>query len=140
MNNKKQDTETIVILGGGLLQKNLVIAANKKGWRTVVIDKNPKALAGPLATVFINISTSQPGPIIEKLKTQPFEINYCGTVGTDMSSTIAAINKAFALEGLNREQALVTTHKGKCAIFCEPIKFPNPIMPGPTIKSLCVNG
>lgn len=116
----------IVILGGGLLQVPLIVRAKKRDWTVIVADQNPKAPGALQADHFAPVSTRDFDLLIRSLKKFSGQFQYCATIGTDMTASVAAINEAYELGGLNRQQALVTTHKGKMRAFLKKAGLAQP--------------
>lgn len=115
-----------VVIGAGFLQQPLVIALKSSGYKTIVFDKNPEAYAAGDADFFYDISTRDSESIITQLKNDFEKINICLTSGTDMSATVADINFAFQLIGVQPSQAAITTDKIKMRQFIESLKLPQP--------------
>ncbi|MDH4261987.1 MAG: alpha-hydroxy-acid oxidizing protein [Spirochaetia bacterium] len=107
----------IVILGAGLLQTPLIKAAKKRGWFVISVDINENAPGIKAADEFLKISTRDADGLIHALRDYVGKFHHCGTLGTDMTATIASVNQAFELGGLTIRQAEVTTHKGKMRQF-----------------------
>ena len=107
----------IVVIGAGLLQKPLIESAKKRGWFVICTDVNENAIGIKAADVFLKVCTKDSDGIIPALKSFSGKFHHCGTLGTDMTRSVAAVNQAYDLGGLTPKQAEVTTHKGKMRQF-----------------------
>ncbi len=116
----------ILILGGGILQTPLIQEAKKKGLFTIVVDKNPSCEGRKYADLFWEISTQDKEKIQEAISSFPKKIHLCATMGTDVSDVVGEICEKLKIFHINKEQGLISTHKGKMRDFLQKKGFFTP--------------
>lgn len=104
--------QSIVIIGGGVLQVPVIKRAQEMGYRALVCDVNTQAPGMLIADVPIGVDINNASPIIEILKSLK-RLNICGvlTVGTDRAITVASIAEELDLPGHSVIAAAKTTLK-----------------------------
>lgn len=83
--------KSVLILGAGLMQKPAILAAQKAGYYTVVIDADPAAVCVSLADLFVKIDLKNRPAIAElalKLK-KTDGLTAVFTAGTDFSASVS---------------------------------------------------
>lgn len=115
-----------VVLGAALFQKELIVTAKKRGYKTLVFDKNPQAIGAREADIFFTIDISDIKSITEALEPYKQYLKLCATVGTDFSHVVASINEKFHLPGPRPAHSELTTHKGKMRQFFAKYNLPQP--------------
>ncbi|MDY6969354.1 MAG: ATP-grasp domain-containing protein, partial [Spirochaetota bacterium] len=120
--------ETIMIIGGGLLQIPLIQTARKMGYRVVVTDYNPDATGMRYADIPIVMSTRDiEGSVrIARSQNEITPISAVLTVGTDASMTVAAVANALNLQGIKYEDAEAATNKIKMRTRFQDNNVPSP--------------
>ncbi len=103
--------KTFVLAGGGFLQIPLATAAQKKGYRIIVVDGNPNCPGADAADTFYHCDISDPAAVVAVLEEHGETPSLCATTGTDFSDTVAAVNERFSLPGILPPQARVLTDK-----------------------------
>lgn len=117
-NHKAQSCKGIfAILGGGLFQCELIKKASQKGYKTLVLDKNPEAAGASLADIFLPVDISDKDAVCGALRPYKQDLALCGTVGTDFSDSVAQVNEVYSLPGPRPNHSGLTTHKGKMRDF-----------------------
>ncbi len=104
----------IAVVGGGLLQLPVILAAKKMKIKTAVIDINPAAPGVKEGNYHINSSTMDAEftfLMLEKFCNENGKIDGILTVGTDASYTVAYCAKKLGLIGIEPEAALKATDK-----------------------------
>ncbi|MDY6934841.1 MAG: alpha-hydroxy-acid oxidizing protein [Spirochaetota bacterium] len=107
--------ETIMVIGGGLLQVPLIQTAKKMDFQVIVTDYNPDAVGMRYADIAIVMSTRDiEGSVrVARAQNEITPINAVLTVGTDASMTVAAVANALNLRGIKFEDAEASTNKIK---------------------------
>jgi isopentenyl diphosphate isomerase/L-lactate dehydrogenase-like FMN-dependent dehydrogenase/biotin carboxylase len=107
--------KTIMIIGGGLLQVPAIQAAKKMGFQVIVTDYNQNAMGMKYADIPIVMSTRdvQGSVRVAKSQNEITPISGVLTVGTDASTTVAAVASALNLPGIKFDNAEAATNKIK---------------------------
>lgn len=107
--------QTIMVIGGGLLQLPVIIQAKKMGLQVIVTDYNPEAIGMKDADIPIVMSTRDvEGSVrVARIQNQVTPIFAVLTVGTDASMTVAAVASALNLPGIKFDDAEAATNKIK---------------------------
>jgi len=121
-----RDKKGIVIIGASYFQNCLIAKAKERGWYTITIDQDSRAIGAAEADLFLQVSTKDIEGIIAALEPVKELFHMCATIGTDMSPSVAAVNKHFNLSGITPAQAEVTTHKGRMREFLGKHNFFQP--------------
>ncbi|MBI4180177.1 alpha-hydroxy-acid oxidizing protein [bacterium] len=110
-----EKTQTLLIIGAGVMQVPAIKIARAMGLRTVVTDYNPHAPGMTLADIPVVMSTRDvQGTIrIARETHAKYPIRGCLTVGTDASVTVAAVCEALGLPGIRTDAAERATDKIK---------------------------
>ena len=105
--------KTIIVLGGGVLQVPIISASLQLGFYTVVVDGNARCIGRELADAFVHHDLRDIESIVEYIKQNCLHRNIClaVTAGTDFTVTMAAINSALGLPGLQGSEAARVTDK-----------------------------
>lgn len=106
--------EYILIVGGGWLQVPVIETAYHMGFKTIVMDMDHRSPGIFEAHVPLLISTRDIALAVRaaKIQNKITPIQGVLTVGTDASTTVAAIAKELGLPGVNPEVAFKATNKG----------------------------
>lgn len=117
--------KTIMILGASILQLPAIIKAKELGYRTIVLDYNPKAVGNAYADKNYLISTNDINGVVQAaLSLRPDGIF---TLATDMPmKSIAAAAEALRLPGISNQTALLTTDKGEMIKLFKKKDIPHP--------------
>lgn len=107
--------QTILIIGGGLLQIPVILAAKKMDLQVIVTDYNPDAIGLRYADIPIIMSTRDiEGSVrVARAQNELTPIHGVLTVGTDASMTVAAVANSLQLPGIKFENAEAATNKVK---------------------------
>ena len=108
--------ESIIIVGGGLLQVPVIQKAKDLGLYVIVFDYNTKAPGMAIADVPISVSTRDITNAVRKAEELQKKFNTIKgvlTVGTDVSVTVASIAKALNLPDIKVEDAEAASNKIK---------------------------
>ncbi len=91
--------KNILILGAGLMQKPAILSARELGYKTFVIDADPKAVAVPLADEFSKIDLKAREEILAYAeKIQKSEgLSAVFTAGTDFSASVSYVCEKLGL-------------------------------------------
>jgi isopentenyl diphosphate isomerase/L-lactate dehydrogenase-like FMN-dependent dehydrogenase/biotin carboxylase len=106
---------SIMIIGGGLLQVPVILAAKKMNLQVIVTDYNPDAVGLRYADIPIIMSTRDiEGSVrVARAQNELTPIHGVLTVGTDASMTVAAVANSLSLPGIKFENAEAATNKVK---------------------------
>jgi len=104
-----------MIIGGGLLQVPVILAAKKMNLQVIVTDYNPDAIGLRYADIPIIMSTRDiEGSVrVARAQNELTPIHGILTVGTDASMTVAAVANSLSLPGIKFENAEAATNKVK---------------------------
>ncbi|PTY40549.1 alpha-hydroxy-acid oxidizing protein [Brachyspira hampsonii] len=103
----------IIIIGAGLLQVPAIQIAQEMGLYTIVFDYNKDAHGMKIADYPMVVSTRDVDGSVRAARdlSQKMEIHGVITVGTDASSTVAAVANALGLPGNRFEDAYAASNK-----------------------------
>ncbi len=120
--------KTIMIIGGGLLQVPVIVAAKKMDYQVIVTDYNSEALGMKDADIPIVMSTRDiEGSVrVAKRQNEVTPISAVLTVGTDASMTVAAVANTLGLPGIKFEDAEAATNKLKMRMRFKEHGVPSP--------------
>ena len=99
--------KNILILGAGLMQKPAILSARELGYKTFVIDADPKAVAVPLADEFCKIDLKAREEILayaEKIQKSK-GLSAVFTAGTDFSASVSYVCEKLGLPAHSFEAA-----------------------------------
>ena len=93
--------KNILILGAGLMQKPAILSAKELGFKTFVIDADPKAVAVPYADEFCKIDLKAQEEILEYAKKikDTEGLSAVFTAGTDFSASVSYVCENLGLPG-----------------------------------------
>jgi biotin carboxylase len=101
---------TVLIVGGGFGQLPAVQTARRLGWRTVVVDRNPAAVAMRHADVAVAVDIVDHGAVLVIARREA--IDGCLTLQSDIGvPTVGRVNDALGLVGVTSRVALTCSHK-----------------------------
>ncbi len=105
--------KTILILGAGVMQGPVILAAKARSWRTVVVDGDPSAVNAVLADHFEQIDLKDRESLLAFAQALAKNGGLSGvmTAGTDFSSSVAYIAEHIGLPGIPYENALDASDK-----------------------------
>lgn len=105
--------ESILILGGGIMQIPAIKAAKDLGYRLFIADVNPDAPGITLADKFCKIDLKDYRAIAEEAVKLKAEQNLAAvfTAGTDFSATVAYAAAAAELPGIDYAAAMTASNK-----------------------------
>lgn len=108
-------TNTLLIIGAGVMQIPAIRIAREMGLRTVVTDYNPHAPGMTMADVPLVMSTRDVQGTVRVARDihKRYPLSGCLTVGTDASVTVAAVCDALGLPGIRTDAAERATDKIK---------------------------
>ncbi len=104
---------TVLILGGGIMQMPAVRIAKAKGWRVVLADANPDAIARDVCDGFHLVDLKDKegmADLAARLK-ENLGLDGIFTAGTDFSSTVAWACEKLGLPGIPYKTAMNATDK-----------------------------
>lgn len=103
----------IIIIGGGLLQAPAIQIAQEMGLFTIVADYNKNAYGMKIADYPLVVSTRDVDGNVRAARTLSKQMKIDGviTIGTDASTTVAAVATALGLPGNRFEDAYAATNK-----------------------------
>ncbi|RME89243.1 MAG: ATP-grasp domain-containing protein [Candidatus Hydrogenedentota bacterium] len=113
--------DTYAVLGASILQEPLIEAAKSLQKKTIVFDKNPKAVGAKKADTFFAISISDIESIFQALRPYQERLISVVTLGTDQTFTMSTLNQKLGLSSYPPEVAEVLSHKGKMRKFFKGI-------------------
>jgi biotin carboxylase len=104
---------TILILGAGIMQEPGIRIARNLGWRVVVADGNPRALARDRADRFEVVDLKDREGLLALARDCAATTGLDGifTAGTDFSASVAWVAERMGLPGISYETALRATDK-----------------------------
>jgi len=104
---------TILILGAGLMQLPGIRIAKSKGWRVIVVDGNPDAMARDLADRFEVVDLKDKEGLLETARrcAESGPLDGVFTAGTDFSSSVAWVAEKMGLPGMPYAVAMRATDK-----------------------------
>lgn len=108
-------SRSVMVIGGGLLQIPAISRAKSMGLKTLVTDYNSHAPGLQMADVPVVMSTRDIDGSVRKARELQETHNIQGvlTVGTDASTTVAAVAAALGLPGIRYNDAVAATNKIK---------------------------
>ena len=109
---------TVAILGAGFLQQPFIREAKALSLRVVALDQSNNAYARYDADDFRVVQIADADAVIAELLSLKNELAFVCTVATDFSHIVGRVNDALHLPGLNTQQGIVLTHKGRMRDFC----------------------
>ncbi len=120
--------QTIMVIGGGILQVPVIQTAQKMGLRVIVTDYNPNAIGMKHADIPIVMSTRDiEGSVrVARSQNEITPISAVLTAGTDASMTVAAVANALDLPGIKFEDAEAATNKIKMRMRLTERQVPCP--------------
>ncbi|TAL30644.1 MAG: ATP-grasp domain-containing protein [Spirochaetes bacterium] len=120
--------KTIMVIGGGLLQVPAIQAAKKMGFQVIVTDYNEHAMGMKYADIPIVMSTRdvQGSVRVAKSQNEITPISGVLTVGTDASTTVAAVANTLNLPGIKFDNAEAATNKIKMRMRFKTHNVPCP--------------
>ncbi|WP_038073319.1 ATP-grasp domain-containing protein [Treponema sp. C6A8] len=120
--------KNILILGAGLMQKPAILSARELGYKTYVIDADPKAVAVPLADEFCKIDLKAREEILayaEKLK-NTVGLSAVFTAGTDFSASVSYVCEKLGLASHSFEAAQNASIKTRMRECFSKASVPSP--------------
>jgi len=105
--------KTILILGAGLMQLPGVRIARSKGWRVILVDGNPDAMARQLADRFevVDLKDKEGLLAVARVCAESTPLDGVFTAGTDFSSSVAWVAEKMGLPGMPYAVAMRATDK-----------------------------
>jgi len=105
--------KTILILGAGLMQSPGIHVARRKGWRLIVADGNPDAMARDLADRFevVDLKDKEGLLAVARRAVEHGPLDGVFTAGTDFSSSVAWVAEKMGLSGMPYDVAMRATDK-----------------------------
>lgn len=101
----------ILILGAGLMQRPSIEAAKELGYKTLVIDANPKAVCVPFADRFEKVDLKDREAIAELALSMKDSLAAIFTAGTDFSASVSYAAEKCGLPSHTFEAALNASNK-----------------------------
>lgn len=123
-----QTQDTLIVLGAGMLQVPVITEAKRLGYRVAATDRNPEAIAFPLADIKLVVSTKDISASVEAARELAQREHVVGVLACaiDVEVTQAAMTHAFGLPGVSREAAYVCNNKVKMRERFEQAGIPGP--------------
>jgi biotin carboxylase len=105
--------KTILILGAGLMQIPGIRIAKSRGWRVIVADGNPDAMARDLADRFEVVDLKDKEGLLAMARrcAESSPLDGVFTAGTDFSSSVAWVAEKMGLPGMPYAVAMRATDK-----------------------------
>jgi len=105
--------KTILMLGAGLMQIPGIRIAKSKGWRVIVADGNPDAMARDLADRFEVVDLKDKEGLLAMARgcAESTPLDGVFTAGTDFSSSVAWVAEKMGLPGMPYAVAMRATDK-----------------------------
>lgn len=105
--------KTILILGAGLMQLPGIRIAKSKGWRVVLADGNPNAMARDLCDRFevVDLKDKEGLLAVARRCAETGPLDGVFTAGTDFSSSVAWVAEKMGLPGIPYAVAMRATDK-----------------------------
>ena len=113
MKAKSEDQKFIMILGAGLMQRPAIEAAKNMGYRTLVVDGNPKAVCVPFADRFEPVDLKDRKGLAELALSLGKELVAVFTAGTDFSTSVSYVAEQCHLPAHSFEAAHNSSNKVK---------------------------
>jgi biotin carboxylase len=104
---------TILILGAGVMQEPAIRIARRKGWRVILVDGNPRAIARDRADLFecIDLKDKEGLFAFASAIREKSGLDGVFTAGTDFSSSVAWVAERLGLPGIPYATAMRATDK-----------------------------
>jgi len=104
---------TILILGAGVMQEPGIRIARCKGWRVILADGNPQAIARDRADVFECVDLKDKDGLLAFARSirETSGLDGVFTAGTDFSSSVAWVAEKLGLPGISYATAMRATDK-----------------------------
>ena len=120
--------KSILVLGAGVMQVPAIRIARSKGWRVIVADGNPGALARDMADRFEAIDLKDREALLALARGCAADGGLDGvfTAGTDFSSSVAWVAERMHLPGIPFETAMRATDKCLMRDAFEKAGVPSP--------------
>lgn len=120
--------KSILILGAGVMQVPGIRIAKRKGWRVIVADGNPAALARDMADQFEAVDLKDREALLAVARGCAAQGGLDGvfTAGTDFSSSVAWVAERMNLPGIPYETAMRATDKCLMRQAFEKAGVPSP--------------
>ncbi len=104
--------KSILILGAGVMQVPAIRIARAKGWRVIVADGNPEALAAGMGDRFEHVDLKDRDRLLEIARVHARTgLDGVFTAGTDFSTSVAWVAEHLGLPGISYQTALRATDK-----------------------------
>ncbi len=105
--------KTILILGAGIMQVPGIRIARGKGWRVIVADGNPDAMARGMGDHFEVVDLKDRDGLLDLARRYARTTGLDGvfTAGTDFSSSVAWVTEHLGLPGISYETSMRATDK-----------------------------
>jgi biotin carboxylase len=105
--------KTILILGAGIMQVPGIRIARGKGWRVIVADGNPDAMARDMGDHFEVVDLKDRDGLLQLARSYSQRTGLDGvfTAGTDFSSSVAWVTEHMGLPGISYESSMRATDK-----------------------------
>ena len=107
-------SKTLLLLGASSESLHAIIRARELGFRTLVLDRNPRAPGAAAADAFLPLSIYDEREVVNGLRTWKAnggEADGVICVGADAPRTVAAIGELFGLPAVSMETARLATDK-----------------------------
>lgn len=116
----------VMILGAGLMQRPSIEAAMELGYRTLVVDGNPKALCAGYADRFEPVDLKDREGLLSLAKSMGTSLAGVFTAGTDFSASVSYVAENCGLPGHSFQAALNASDKIRMRKCFEKSAVPSP--------------
>lgn len=120
--------DTLIILGAGMLQVPVIKEAKRLGYQVLATDRNPKAVAFPLADIRVLASTRDVAETVAAAKEWAKKERIVGVLACaiDVEVTQAAVAKALGLPSVSEEAAYACNNKVRMRELFAKAGIPGP--------------
>ena len=120
--------QTLLLIGAGLLQVPAVEIAHDLGLRVVATDRDPEAVAFPLAEEAVVLDTKDIDGHVKLARELARRENLAGvyTEGADVELTVAQAARAVGLPGVDSRAARICSNKAEFRGVCADAGLPGP--------------
>ncbi len=119
-------SQTIMILGGGVMQLPAIRTASRAGWKVCVADGNSACPGSSLADEFFPVDLKDLEGLVDAARSVEPAITGVFTAGTDFSASVAFVAEALGLPGTSYESSLNASDKIRMRKLFEDQGVPSP--------------
>lgn len=105
------ENKFVMILGAGLMQRPAIEAAKELGYKTLVVDANPKALCVPFADRFEPVDLKDREGLLSLAKSMGDSLKGVFTAGTDFSASVSFVADSCGFKAHSFDSACNASNK-----------------------------